>query len=377
MAEGEDGGGNHEPVPAAGGAETTPLRKIVHIDMDAFYASIEQRDNPELRGKPVAVGSPNPRGVVAAASYEARTYGVRSALPSVTAKRRCADLIFVRPRFEVYKQVSLQIRAIFARYTPLSEPLSLDEAYLDLTATLNGALATDIAKEIKAAIRAETGLTASAGVSYNKFLAKLASDEKKPDGLFVITPRMGPAFIEALPVAKFHGIGPATAARMERLGIHTGADLRELELPLLVKTFGKAGRFYYWIARGVDERPVRPDRVRKSIGAETTLLEDLRDLDEMGAVLKEVAGKVWRHCEAAGMYGKTVTLKVKYADFQTVTRAWTLRRPVAGADELHAAGANLLARLKPEKSVRLLGLTVSNLDDSRQHEGEAQLSFGL
>ena len=377
--EGEHGGEPSEPAPAASeaGAAGAPLRKIIHVDMDAFYASIEQRDNPELRGKPVAVGSPNARGVVAAASYEARTFGVRSALPSVTAKRRCPDLIFVRPRFDAYKQVSLQIRAIFARYTALIEPLSLDEAYLDVTANLRGGSATDIAREIKAAIRAETGLTASAGVSYNKFLAKLASDEKKPDGLFVITPRMGPAFIEALPVGKFHGIGPATAARMERLGIHTGADLRERELPFLVKTFGKAGRFYYWIARGIDERPVRADRVRKSIGAETTLLEDLTDFEAMCGVLGEVAGKVWRHCEAAQVSGKTVTLKVKYADFQTVTRARTLGAAVAGEAELCAAGVDLLAALGPGKAVRLLGLTVSNLDGGAGDEPPAQLSFGL
>jgi DNA polymerase IV len=387
QADSHDGGRQGPLHPGAPGEErrgvfppdtTGPsLRKIVHIDMDAFYASIEQRDNPELRGKPVAVGSPNARGVVAAASYEARTFGVRSALPSVTAKRRCPSLIFVRPRFEVYKQVSLQIRAIFARYTALIEPLSLDEAYLDLTANLRGGPATDIAKEIKAAIRAETGLTASAGVSYNKFLAKLASDEKKPDGLFVITPKMGPGFIETLPVGKFHGVGPATAARMQRLGIHTGADLRERELHFLVKTFGKAGRFYYWIARGIDERPVRPDRARKSIGAETTLLEDLTDFEAMCRVLAGVAAKVWRHCEAAQVSGKTVTLKVKYADFQTVTRARSSSAAAGGEAELYAAGVDLLAGLGPGKAVRLLGLTVSNLDGGGGEGAPAQLSFGL
>ena len=337
--------------------------------MDAFYASIEQRDYPELRGKPVAVGGPNARGVVAAASYEARTFGVHSAMPSVTAKRRCPDLVFVKPRFEVYKQVSQQIRAIFARYTPLVEPLSLDEAYLDVTENLQGmATATEIAKEIKAAIRAETGLTASAGVSYNKFLAKLASDEKKPDGLFVITPKMGPGFIETLPVGKFHGIGPATTAKMSSLGIYTGADLRECELPFLVKTFGKAGRFYYWIARGIDERPVRADRMRKSIGAETTLLENLTGFEAMRGVLVEVAAKVWRHCQAAHMSGKTVTLKVKYADFQTITRSRTLPAAVTDEAELSAVSIDLLARLKPPKGVRLLGVTLSNLD-AGQWEG--------
>ena len=237
--------------------------------------------------------------------------------------------------------------------------------------------ATEIAKKIKAAVRAETGLTASAGVSYNKFLAKLASDEKKPDGLFVITPKMGPGFIETLPVGKFHGIGPATTAKMNSLGIHTGADLRECELPFLVKTFGKAGRFYYWIARGVDERPVRADRMRKSIGAETTLLEDLTDFEPMRGVLVEVAAKVWRHCQAAQMSGKTVTLKVKYADFQTITRSRTLPAAVSGEAELSAVSIELLARLKPAKSVRLLGVTISNLDTGREEGPSAQLSFGL
>ena len=361
---------NHGPAEAispSAGVEAVPLppRKIIHIDMDAFYASIEQRDNEELRGKPVAVGGSSARGVVAAASYEARRFGVRSALPSVTAKRRCPDLIFVKPRFEVYKQVSREIRAIFARYTPLIEPLSLDEAYLDVTETLKGtASATGVARDIRAVIRAETGLTASAGVSYNKFLAKLASDENKPDGLFVITPEMGPGFIEALPVAKFHGVGPATSAKMNRLGIHTGLDLRACDLPFLIKVFGKAGRFYYWIARGVDERPVRANRIRKSIGTETTFLEDLTSFEAMRDVLVELAGKVWRHCEAAKMRGRTVTLKVKYLDFQIVTRSRTLPAAIACEEDLGEAGINLIAPLMPpSKGIRLLGLTVSNLED--------------
>jgi DNA polymerase-4 len=356
-----------EAAPSPPGAEAAPLppRKIIHIDMDAFYASIEQRDNEELRGKPVAVGGSSARGVVAAASYEARRFGVRSAMPSITAKRKCPDLIFVKPRFEVYKQVSREIRAIFVRYTPLIEPLSLDEAYLDVTENLKGmALATGIAKEIRAAIRAETGLTASAGVSYNKFLAKLASDENKPDGLFVITPEMGLAFIEALPVAKFHGVGPATSAKMNRLGIRTGLDLRACELPFLIKVFGKAGRFYYWIARGVDERPVRANRIRKSIGTETTFFEDLTSFEAMRNVLVELAAKVWRHCEAAKMRGRTVTLKVKYLDFQIVTRSRTLPAAIGCEGDLGAAGIKLLAQLMPAvKGIRLLGLTVSNLED--------------
>ncbi len=350
--------------PAAdAGAGLPPQRKIIHVDMDAFFASVEQRDNPELRGKPVAVGGSSARGVVAAASYEARRFGVRSAMPSVTAKRRCAELIFVKPRFEAYKQVSHQIRAVFARYTPLIEPLSLDEAYLDVTQNLKGmGSATQIAKEIRAAIRAETGLTASAGVSYNKFLAKLASDENKPDGLFVIKPEMGPGFIETLPVGKFHGIGPATTAKMNRLGIYNGLDLRACELPLLIREFRKAGRFYYWIARGVDERPVRANRIRKSVGAETTFVEELTSFEALSDVLADLAAKVWRHCEATKMRGRTVTLKVKYSDFQIITRSRTLPAAVADAAELGAISVDLLARLMPPKGIRLLGVTVSNLE---------------
>jgi DNA polymerase-4 len=242
-------------------AEAGRSRKIIHIDMDAFYASVEQRDNPELRGKPVAVGGSRERGVVAAASYEARKFGVHSAMPSVTAKRKCPDLAFVNPRFDAYKAISLQIREIFAEYTPIIEPLSLDEAYLDVTEDLKGMIsATQIAEEIRASIRAETELTASAGVSYNKFLAKLASDHRKPDGLFVIPPAMGPEFVEMLPVRKFHGVGPANAAKMARLGIKAGLDLRAQTLAFLQEHFGKAGSYYYGVVLGVDERPVRaPD----------------------------------------------------------------------------------------------------------------------
>src|SRR5437868_6314156 len=305
-------------------------RKIIHIDMDAFYASVEQRDNPELRGKPVAVGGSRERGVVAAASYEARKFGVHSAMPSIAAKRKCPDLIFVKPRFDAYKAISLQIREILAEYTPMIEPLSLDEAYLDVTENLKGiALATQLAEAIRAKIKAETGLTASAGVSYNKFLAKLASDHRKPDGLFVITPRMGAKFVEGLPVGKFHGIGPATTARMNGHGIHTGADLREQTLDFLQQHFGKAGAFYYWISRGVDERPVRADRIRKSVGAENTFTIDLFALGEARDALQPVIAKVWHHCEATGTRGRTVTLKVKYADFQQITRSVTCHAQIA------------------------------------------------
>jgi DNA polymerase IV len=275
-------------------------RKIIHVDMDAFYASVEQRDNPGLRGKPVAVGGSRARGVVAAASYEARKFGVRSAMPSVTARRKCPDLIFVKPRFDVYKEVSLQVRAIFAEHTAIIEPLSLDEAYLDVTENLQGITsATEIAERIKAQIRAETQLTASAGVSYNKFLAKLASDYRKPDGLFVITPAMGPSFVEALPVERFHGVGPATAAKMKKLGIFSGLDLRAKDEGFLLKNFGKAGGHFYCICRGIDHRPVLANRVRKSVAAENTFARDLMSLEDMKAELGPLVDKVWHYCGVA------------------------------------------------------------------------------
>lgn len=350
-------------VPEVRTAAIQPQRKVIHIDMDAFYASVEQRDNPELRGQPVAVGGARERGVVAAASYEARRFGVRSAMPSVTARRKCPELVFVKPRFDVYKEISHQIRGIFADYTRLIEPLSLDEAYLDVTENLRGLpSATAIAEEIRARIKGETGLTASAGVSYNKFLAKLASDYRKPDGLFVITPKMGPAFVEDLPVARFHGIGPATTAKMKRLGIHTGRDLKAHNLAFLQQHFGKSGPYYYWIARGVDERPVKPDRIRKSVGAENTFFEDLTEFGAMREALQPIFEKLWRHCERAGVRGRTVTLKVKYADFQQITRSRTLIHPVADRAELEQVSLALLSALMPvPKGVRLLGVTLSTL----------------
>ncbi|HEV2866629.1 MAG TPA: DNA polymerase IV, partial [Allosphingosinicella sp.] len=261
--------------------------------MDAFFASVEQRDNPELRGRPVAVGGSTARGVVAAASYEARKYGVRSAMASVTAKRRCPDLIFVRARFDAYREVSRQIRAIFAEYTPLVEPLSLDEAYLDVTSDLKGiGIATVIAQEIRARIRAETGLTASAGVSYNKFLAKLASDQNKPDGCCVITPAKGEAFVASLPVRRFHGVGPKTAEKMARLGIVTGADLRAQSLAFLQHHFGSSGRYYHGLARGICSREVKPDRPYKSVSAEDTFFDDLSDPDALLAELDRIGRHV-------------------------------------------------------------------------------------
>jgi DNA polymerase IV len=344
-------------------------RKIIHVDMDAFYASVEQRDNPALRGKPVAVGGSQERGVVAAASYEARKFGVRSAMPSVTARRKCPDLIFVKPRFDVYKEVSLQIRAIFAVYTAIVEPLSLDEAYLDVTENLQGiASATEIAEQIRAKIRAETQLTASAGVSYNKFLAKLASDYRKPDGLFVITPAMGPSFVESLPVKRFHGIGPATAARMKELWILTALDLKAKDEAFLLKHFGKAGRHFYCICRGIDHRPVLPNRIRKSVGAESTFSRDLTSLDDMRAELGPLVDKVWRYCESTGVRGRTVTLKVKFADFQIITRSRSRVGPISDRSTLASISAELLATQFPlRKGVRLIGVSISSLcTDSAQ-----------
>jgi DNA polymerase-4 len=351
-------------------------RKIIHIDMDAFYASVEQRDNPELRGKPVAVGGSRERGVVAAASYEARRFGVRSAMPSITAKRRCPDLIFVKPRFDTYRAISRQIREIFAEYTPIIEPLSLDEAYLDVTENLKGILsATQIAEEIRARIRAETKLTASAGVSYNKFLAKLASDHRKPDGLFVITPKMGLAFVETLPVRTFHGVGPATAAKMERFGIKTGLDLRAQTLMFLRLHFGKAGSYYYWAARGVDERPVRADRMRKSIGAENTFPADLVTYEAARDALRDIVDTVWGYCEGSGLRGRTVTLKVKFANFQQITRSRTAQMQIRTRSELEQLGNTLLEPLFPvAKGVRLLGVSLSSLA-AEEAERECELSL--
>ncbi|WP_257169716.1 DNA polymerase IV [Bradyrhizobium sp. SRS-191] len=346
-------------------AAPTVIRKIIHIDMDAFYASVEQRDNAELRGRPVAVGGSRERGVVAAASYEARKFGVRSAMPSVTAKRLCPDLIFVKPRFEVYKAISQQIRAIFAEHTPIIEPLSLDEAYLDVTDNLQGIpLARDIALQIRARIKEETDLNASAGISYNKFLAKLASDHRKPNGQYVISPEMGAAFVEELPVGKFHGIGPATAARFNALGIHTGLDIRNQSLPFLQQHFGKAGNYYYWISRGIDHRPVRANRIRKSIGAENTFAADLTEFEPMAAELQPLIDKVWRHCEATGNRGRTITLKVKFADFDIITRSRSVAAAVASRDELERLSLALLqAEMPLPKPVRLLGVSLSSLQE--------------
>ena len=347
--------------------------------MDAFYASVEQRDNPELRGKPLAVGG-GVRGVVAAASYEARKWGVRSAMPAVTAKRRCPDLVFVKPRFDAYRAVSQQIRAIFLDYTPHVEPLSLDEAYLDVTEDLKGiGIATKIAEEIRARIRAETGLTASAGVSYNKFLAKLASDQNKPDGLCVVTPARGPAFVEALPVKRFHGVGPKTAEKMARLGIETGADLKACSLEWLAAHFGSSALYYHDLARGICHREVRADRPYKSVSAEDTFLADIADPEALLGELDRIGRHVWdKRVEPKRLAGRTVNLKVKYADFRIVTRARSLDRPVAGVGEFLEIGKSLLRTLlPPEKPIRLLGLGLSGLREDKESAGPLELELPL
>lgn len=326
--------------------------------MDAFYASVEQRDNPAWRGRPIAVGYDGPRGVVATASYEARPYGVHSALSSALAKRRCPELIFVAPRFDVYKGVSQQIRAIFRDYTDLVEPLSLDEAFLDVSHVRS---ATLVAREIKSRILAQTGLTASAGISVNKMLAKIASDYRKPDGLFTIPPERIAAFVAALPVERFFGIGSVTAEKMHRLGIRTGADLKGWDETELVRHFGKAGHSYYGYARGVDERPVNPDRVRRSLGAETTFASDTDDRLRLQSELAAVHEEVWNRLMRHEFKGKTVVLKLKFDDFRQITRSKTLPSPVDSPETLRRIAEELLAGTDfCGHRIRLIGLTVGN-----------------
>ncbi|MBA3511699.1 DNA polymerase IV [Sphingomonas sp.] len=361
--------------PQPGTSPDRPVRKIIHVDMDAFYASVEQRDDPSLRGRPVAVGGGH-RGVVAAASYEARRFGIRSAMPAVSARRRCPELVFVKPRFDVYRAVSNQVRGIFAAYTDLIEPLSLDEAYLDVTQDRLGfGSARAIAEDIRLRIARETGLTASAGVSYCKLIAKLASDHRKPDGLCVIPPERGAEFVSSLPVARFHGVGPVTARKMERLGIFTGADLQRWSLPQLEAHFGSSGHWYWRICRGIDEREVRPDRPYKSVSAERTFDDDLRDADALAGELERIAGYAWARIERAQVLGRTVTLKVKFADFELITRSKSFSAPVADLAAFTAAGQALLAGLHPlAKGIRLLGLGLHNLCES---ELDPPLQLGL
>jgi len=343
------------------------VRKIIHIDMDAFYASVEQRDRPELRGKPVIVGGdPRSRGVVAACSYEARKFGVHSAMASSTAYRLCPQAVFVRSRFDVYRAASRLIRDIFHEYTDLVEPLSLDEAFLDVTQNRKRIpSATAVAREIKQQIFHRTGgLTASAGVSFNKFLAKVASDFHKPNGITVVTPERAAAFIDCLPIRKFFGVGKVTEEKMLSLGIKTGAELKQFGKEELIRLFGKSGGYFYDIAHGIDERPVEPNRIRKSIGKETTLREDIDDIDQMKAVLEDIALQVENSLSKRDVKGRTITLKVKYFDFQSVTRSLTVDEPVDSGTVLLEHAKCLLSKTEAgAKKVRLLGIAVSNFED--------------
>jgi DNA polymerase-4 len=352
------------------GDEAQGLRKIIHVDMDAFFASVEQRDDPSLRGLPLAVGGSGGRGVVAAASYEARKFGVRSAMPGMTARRLCPDLIFVRHRFDVYKEVSQQIRAIFRDYTPHVEPLSLDEAYLDVTDDLKGiGSATMIAEDIRRRIREDTQLTASAGVSYNKFLAKLASDQNKPDGICVIRPGQGAAFVQSMPIRRFHGVGPKGAEKMARLGIETGADLAAKDHAWLRAHFGSFADYLYRACRGIDLRPVRANRIRKSVGGERTFNEDISSGPVLRETLENIIDIVWESIERTQSKGRTVTLKMKYTDFQIMTRAKSIGRAVADKAEFGRMARELLDEALPlPLPIRLMGLTLSNLE----HDGEVE-----
>ncbi|MBD2683343.1 MULTISPECIES: DNA polymerase IV [Nostoc] len=345
------------------------MRKIIHVDMDAFYASVEQRDKEQYRGKPLVVGgSPNQRGVVAAASYEARKFGIHSAMPSVTAAAKCPELIFVPPRFDVYREVSAQVHDIFKRYTDVVEGIALDEAYLDVTENKqNIAYASTIARLIKAAILEETLLTATAGVSINKFLAKMASGQNKPNGLTVILPQEAEAFVEGLAIEKFHGIGEVTAAKMHSLGIHTGADLKARSLAELTRHFGKVGHHYYKIARAEDDRIVEPNRVRKSVGAETSFAVDLSDRWVLLHELEQIAQIVEQRLEQNSTRGRTLTLKIKFSDYQQITRSQTMPDYTRDLEAIIATATALFEAVELEnRSIRLLGIALSNLENAKQ-----------
>ncbi|HEX7040763.1 MAG TPA: DNA polymerase IV [Trueperaceae bacterium] len=354
------------------------MRKIVHVDMDAFYASVEQRDRPELRGLPVAVGGTGPRAVVAAASYEARAFGVRSAMPMARALRLCPELVVVRPRFDVYRQVSAQVRAVFHRYTDLVEPLALDEAYLDVTRPKRGPPSgTLIAKAIKAEVKDETGLTASAGVAGGKFLAKLACGMSKPDGLTVIRPEDVDRVLLPLPVERFYGVGPRTAAKLRSLGWRTGADLRAAGRERLVAELGKLGAFLHDIANGIDDRPVVPDQPRKSLGAETTFDVDVTDEAELDAVLAQLCEEVHGALERRGLAARRVTVKLRFDDFRTITRSHTELGPFWQAEALLALARRLAFETdRPRRPVRLLGVTVADLSDRDGVAVQPRLEFG-
>lgn len=342
-----------------------PERKIIHIDMDAFYASVEQRDNPSLRGRPIAVGHAGERGVVSAASYEARRYGVRSAMASLKAMRLCPELIFVPGRMEVYKEVSDTIHAIFRDYTDIIEPLALDEAFLDVTDNKRGiTLAVDIAREIKQRVRDEVGLVASAGVSYNKFLAKIASDYRKPDGLCTIHPDQALDFIARLPIESFWGVGKVTARRMHALGIHTGRDLRQWSLDGLTREFGRVGQLYHDFARGIDLRPVEAVRVRKSIGCERTLERDISTRAAVIVELYHTAEELLRRLAAKDFRGNTLTLKIKFHDFTQITRSITQEQELLTMKVILPLAKRLLAEVEyADRPIRLIGLSVSNPHD--------------
>lgn len=354
-----------------------PVRKIIHIDMDAFFASVEQRDNPELKGKPIAVGGAGPRGVVAAASYEARKFGVFSAMSSKIAQRKCPELIFVKPRFNAYKTVSIVIRSIFRQYTDMVEPLSLDEAYLDVTHNKKGLQsATEIAREIKDRIKEQTNLTASAGISINKFLAKIASDMDKPDGLYVIPPKMVDKFVEELPIEKFFGVGKVTATKMKKMGIHTGRELRQRSLEELTKQFGKAGAYYFDVSHGIDNRPVVSHRERKSLGAEYTYDSDLTTLDQLDAKLDELASTVFKRLTKADKWGKTITVKVKLSNFIQMTRSHTSEYQIRSEQEILELSKMLLRdAFGPGMAVRLLGITLSNFSEESEQNPQLTLNF--
>ena len=356
-----------------------PLRKIIHVDMDAFYASVEQHDHPELKGKPVAVGGGSKRGVVSAASYEARTFGVRSAMSGYLAKQKCPDLIFVKPRFERYKEVSHQIRDIFYSYTDLVEPLSLDEAYLDVTKNKKGnPSATLIAKEIRKAIFDKTGLTASAGISINKFLAKVASDYHKPNGQKTVNPEEVLQFLEDLEIRKFYGVGKVTAEKMYQLGIFTGKDLKGKPLEFLNQHFGKSGAYYYHVVRGVHLSEVKPQRIPKSVGAERTFSENLSSEIFMLEKLENIAAELDRRLKKSKIAGKTVTLKIKYSDFTLQTRSKTLPYFVADKALILETARALLYQSELKDSVRLLGLSLSNLNtEQKKNPGSEKISVQL
>lgn len=357
-----------------------PQRKIIHIDMDAFYASVEQKDNPQLIGKPIAVGGGETRGVVSAASYEARKFGVRSAMSGYLAKKKCPELIFVKPRFDRYREISQQIRKIFFDYTDLVEPLSLDEAYLDVTRNKKGnPSATLIAREIRERILAETGLTASAGISVNKFIAKVASDYNKPNGQKTVNPDEVLQFLEDLPIGKFYGVGRVTTEKMYQLGIFTGKDLKEKTEEYLVQHFGKSGGYYYHVVRGIHNSEVKPDRIAKSVGTEHTFRENLVSEVFMEEKLLDTAGELERRLKKKKIAGKTVTLKIKYSDFTLQTRSKTLQYFISDKSLIFETAKELLYQERPKESVRLLGISLSNLNtDTAPGEKKAvavQLKF--